>query len=1163
MKLPSSHLLCLALAASCAATASAADTAASTAKEKPIPVEPASRSTVSAEEAIKLDPFVISESDNVGYSANSTLAGTRINTALRDVGASISIITPEFLNDTASTNIGELLSLTTSTEVGGVFGNFAGGDQTSVRPDQSENRENPQGNQRVRGIGPATITRDYFITDIPFDSYNTSRVTMSRGPNSLLFGIGNPSGIIEASTSRPLLTRNRTEIGTRYGSKNSYRATTDINRVLVKDRFAFRIATVAEQNNFKQEPAFDRKKRGYGALELVLRDGKQGGILGKTTIRTSGEIGDSQSTPVNVIPPLNSIRNFFEAPDPSVDDIPGVILDPRMKRGTSTFTYVPKTTVDNRGNSADIVARYPGISVPYFIQIPLIYGTPGQSAPGYQNSNNPALANIAGIMGRVRYAQNPNLRPAVDMFYSNTTLWAGFVSPSLQDRRIFDYRNKLISGGLNRVEQTFQDGNIALTQELFNGHGGVEIAYDQQQTQSSRALPFSFGDNGGGSPASAISIDVSQYLPNDQPNPNVGRPFIQQQGIQDRIQDRIRESFRATAFYKLDLEDRGKKLFGIPLGNHTLTGLYNTQRADVFSQNYALGWASRTRNLNVDVFQAAVSGAFRTAPVIVQYLGPSVVGANSLSDVRITDTVTAKIPKEGDIYNVSFFDFTGKRLVTEPLSVMRFLNGASKTRQLIGSESVSLKSDFFKDTIVSVVGWRWDNLRTFSSEGNRRFADDSLDISGTRLRAAPDLDEKGRNFTWSLVGRVPRRFTKKLPLGIELGSFYNSSGNFNPVNVRTNLNGAIIPAPAGTTKEYGALIEFLDRRVSLRVNWFHTVQTNSSNNAQGATAQVYNFPTFIGDRYVVARNEGIAFNTIPGVTAAGYNSYDQLFAALFQILPEPTNKLKNLRFSSAGLLQSDSIQGLTDSSDLDARGMEAELVGNVTKRWRVSFNVAKQETVINGSARLTKQVADAVFANLVKFNLLGIDQGPALPERQTLGTRFAGNIGTPLAATTARDGAVSPEQRKWRANFVSTYDLRGFEHPIISKMSVGTAVRWQEKIAIGAPFLTGEALKQKILETDKRFTNTSQISNNDEVMQTQFPDLAHPFYGPDELAGDVWVAYRWPKIFKNVDMRMQLNVRNAWGNGEDIPVTANPDGSIAVIRIPNETRWLLSATFTF
>ena len=53
------------------------------------------------------------------------------------------------------------------------------------------------------------------------------------------------------------------------------------------------------------------------------------------------------------------------------------------------------------------------------------------------------------------------------------------------------------------------------------------------------------------------------------------------------------------------------------------------------------------------------------------------------------------------------------------------------------------------------------------------------------------------------------------------------------------------------------------------------------------------------------------------------------------------------------------------------------------------------------------------------------------------------------------------------------------------------------------------------------------------------------------------------KVFKRIDWRLQLNVRNAWGSSRDIPVTANPDGSIAVIRIPNETRWLLSSTFSF
>ncbi len=1115
------------------------------------------------EETVTLNPFVVSENDAVGYSAASTLAGTRINTALRDVGAAISIITPEFLQDTAATNLGELLSLTTATEVGGVSGNFAGGGTESGRPDMSESRENPQANNRVRGIGAATTTRDYFLTDIPFDSYNSSGVTISRGPNSLLFGIGNPAGIIEGSIVHPLLQRNRTTIGTRFGSENSYRGTVDLNRVLVQDRLAFRVATVSEQNNYQQKPAFDRKRRAYGSLEFVVRDGKQSPWFGRTSVRASGEMGDSQSNPVNVIPPVNTMLNFFQPPNPAIADLPGTGLNPRLVVGSPTYSWKPKVTVDNRLDATAVTAANPGIGVPYFIQIPVVFDTPGQQQPGYASANNPALAGIAGIMGRIRYAQNPNGRPAIDTFYSGTAIPTGFVSYTLQNRNIFDYRKNLISGGLNHIDQVFQVGNLALTQELFGGRGGFELAYDQQKTRSTRLLPFSFGNNGGGSPASGISIDVAQYLSNDQPNPNVGRPFIDQQGITDRTQYGIREALRATAFYKLDLEDRGIKLFGLPLGNHTFTGLHTRNRNDAATFSYATGWTSPTRNLNTDVFQTGISANFRTTPIVVQYVGPSVLNANSINDVRITNVVTARVPQTGDTYNVSFFDFTGKKMVTEPLSVLRFLNGNSKSRQLIDSESFSLKSDFLKNHLVSVVGWRWDHLQTFSSVGNKRNADDTLDNSALRLDSAPNLDERGRNFTWSTVGRVPHFLTKRLPLGIELGGFVNASGNFNPVNIRTNLNGEIIPAPAGTTKEYGVLVEFLDRRVSLRVNQFHTIQTNSSNDAQGATSGIFNFTSFMADRYVTAQTQGIPFNTIPGVTAAGYNSYEQLYAALFQLHPEPTRTLKNLRLNAVGNgLLSNGIAGLTDTSNLDARGLEAELVGNVTRSWRVSFNVAKQETVVSGSAKLTKQLADAVYANLVKFNLLGIDQGPALPERSTAAARFSANVGNPLAATLARDGAVSPEQRKWRANFTTTYDLRGFDHPIVKAMSVGTSVRWQGKIAIGAPFLTGQALKEKIVATNKLYTSTSQISDNDPVMQTQFPDLAHPFYGKDELAGDVWVGYR-RKIFRNVEWRLQLNARNAWGNSQDIPVTANPDGSIAVIRIPNETRWLLSSTFSF
>ena len=79
-------------------------------------------------------------------------------------------------------------------------------------------------------------------------------------------------------------------------------------------------------------------------------------------------------------------------------------------------------------------------------------------------------------------------------------------------------------------------------------------------------------------------------------------------------------------------------------------------------------------------------------------------------------------------------------------------------------------------------------------------------------------------------------------------------------------------------------------------------------------------------------------------------------------------------------------------------------------------------------------------------------------------------------------------------------------------------------------------------------------------MQTQFPDLDHPFYGPEELAGDVWASYR-RKIFKNVDWRLQLNVRNLIEDGRLQPVSVNPDGSGWAFRIIDPRQSFLTATF--
>ncbi len=76
------------------------------------------------------------------------------------------------------------------------------------------------------------------------------------------------------------------------------------------------------------------------------------------------------------------------------------------------------------------------------------------------------------------------------------------------------------------------------------------------------------------------------------------------------------------------------------------------------------------------------------------------------------------------------------------------------------------------------------------------------------------------------------------------------------------------------------------------------------------------------------------------------------------------------------------------------------------------------------------------------------------------------------------------------------------------------------------------------------------------------PDVARPIFGNPEWNGDLWLGYR-RKLFERIDWRVQLNVRNALGSSSYIPVVANPDGRIVVVRNPPPREFYLTNTFSF
>ena len=76
---------------------------------------------------VVLSPFEVSvQREDGGYTAETTLAGNRLNTKLKDIGNAVTVITPQLLADIGATNNASLLQYTPNTEVGGIRGNFAG-----------------------------------------------------------------------------------------------------------------------------------------------------------------------------------------------------------------------------------------------------------------------------------------------------------------------------------------------------------------------------------------------------------------------------------------------------------------------------------------------------------------------------------------------------------------------------------------------------------------------------------------------------------------------------------------------------------------------------------------------------------------------------------------------------------------------------------------------------------------------------------------------------------------------------------------------------------------------------------------------------------------------------------------------------------------------------
>ena len=763
----------------------------------PLAIQTYAQEEEEEEEIYELSPFSIAAEEDEGYIATTTLAGSRIRSNVRDLGASISIVTRDFLEDTGATDGESLLVFVGNLEVGGVLGNFSNSTPADSSTEQS--RVNPQQGQRVRGLVRANLTRDYFQTDTPFDAYNTSRITVNRGPNSILFGLGSPGGVINNTTNKASIGSQFGEISVRFDANKGHRETLDYNKTLIRDRLAIRLNILNEEIKFGQEPAYEDDKRVYIAWDSVLLENENSDVLGKTRFRGSFEDANIKRNPPDVVPPIDRFSAWWEGigsqedlnrilavPGISLSDINNAVVTNAQvmaavnvglatpPAGVSVEDYaategrfIPNTLVDRfkRFDPAD--RNFGGREntpreVPYFLYPAINYNTPDAQVKGW---DSPELTGIQGIMGRFRprvtFPNGSSRNVTQDVAWSTSPYggMSAWVAPSMDNRRVFDYHQNLLMGDSNIVQTDFTISQFVFEQELFGGRAGIEIAWDEQHQRRYQFTPFDNADD------KSISIDISpHHAPGDSnfdsiadrlANENVGRPIVSWVDTTDRTSSWDQETFRTTIFGNLDFGDMIEGTLGTILGSHTLTGLYEDRANDRWNRvTRGAWWADNSKWPGSPDISNGLANNFRRHVRGQVYMGPSVIGTNSPDDLRISRIDGIPFPKVGENYGIWYFDNNPNvdRDLIDTWRIIEHVASADIAREELESTAVSLQSRFFDNHIVAMYGWREDTQLAWRRlQQNIELGDPSVSGVVPQRLDLPGINEVDGNFNEGLI----------------------------------------------------------------------------------------------------------------------------------------------------------------------------------------------------------------------------------------------------------------------------------------------------------------------------------------------------------------------------------------------------------------------------
>jgi iron complex outermembrane receptor protein len=731
--------------------------------------------TTDRDGAVLLSPFEVRTDKDYGYIATNTLAGSRLNSAIADTPATIQVMTKDFLKDIGAVNVTQAMEYAVASgndigsgNVGGTTGN------SLIEQDY---------NFMIRGYHNVQLTRDFFPTTIDGDAFNLERIDISRGPNSILFGVGGAGGIVNITPKQAEVGQNIAEGLFRVGSYRSYREAVDVNRTLLDRKLAVRLNLMNQDAGGYQDFVTDNQKR--AALALTWKPTES------TTIRVSAEVGKLHQNRARPWLPFEQVANW---------------------KDNGSF-YFPYGTTQYGGSVTDNIYTQWNAFLP---------GAGGPSNPlrtaGYITGTTPYVTDgpiaghvlWAGTSGQAARYYRTSFGYGVSGFNSALNMADGSVPRTLN-----------ISGTGSFVEKKYNTLGATIDQKLAKNLY-LELVVNRSSMDQRNQIPMGFS-------SIALMKDVTTTLPSFNadrsydatgPQPGQGRgqlnfntiisnPYVGQYmafyNPSYNLHKLVNDDVRLQLAYQFD--------FGKWAGKHNLLGFASRSKATREEEDFSERNVDPNRPTGPNSrYDSGLNFSGR-----ISHIDPF---SGSLSERGVPNPWTHPIPS-GPIYGDPAHGFTDGWIA----------GGWSKNTSTIDTVAVAMQSKFLSDNLVTTVGIRRDKLDINNYDGHQ-------DAMGVAL--APTLSTTGvvnESATTHTIGAV-----YNLPFLRGVGVFANKSTNFQdqPGNVLFGDQGRQSPVGPikGDGQDIGLRFDFFGGRLSATLDYF---KVNQANAASGFDGNVYNY----------------------------------------------------------------------------------------------------------------------------------------------------------------------------------------------------------------------------------------------------------------------------------------------------------------------------------